>query len=142
MVTHIFATPVALAESNLNKKIDSFEGAPIVVVDNYREISDIDSLKIAISIKAEEYGVTVPIPVIMEIVRCESSFNHKAYNPSNRDGSSDGGLFQLNSVHDKELNALGLDKYDLNDNIEYAMILMKRNGTRDWYSSEHCWNGV
>lgn len=115
---------------------------PIVTVDDYKEISDIDFLRTAIGIKAKEYGVTVPMPVIMEIVRCESSYNHKAYNPSNRDGSTDGGLFQLNSVHDAELKALGLDKYDRNDNIEFAMRLMKRSGTGPWYSSAACWDHI
>lgn len=66
------------------------------------------------------------------IAKCESNLNPKAYNPNNRDGSTDGGLFQLNSVHDHRLNQLGLDKWNVHDNIKFARILFEENGFHPW----------
>ena len=59
----------------------------------------------------------------MKIVACESGFNPGAYNPNNRNGSTDGGLWQINSVHDKKLQALGLDKFNPIDATKFARIL-------------------
>lgn len=68
------------------------------------------------------------------IAYCESRLKPTAYNPSNRDGSTDGGLWQINSVHDERLKALGLDKYDPEDATKYARMLYEENGYtfRDW----------
>ena len=68
----------------------------------------------------------------LAIVRCESGFNPKAYNDKNPDGSTDGGLWQLNSVHDKQLKALGLDKYDPEDATAFARMLYEERGFKDW----------
>jgi hypothetical protein len=68
----------------------------------------------------------------MKIVACESGFNPSAYNPNNRNGSTDGGLWQLNSVHDKKLQALGLDKFNPIDATKFARMLYEQNGWRDW----------
>jgi hypothetical protein len=70
--------------------------------------------------------------IALAIAKCESGLNPKAYNPSNNDGSTDGGLWQINSVHDKTLNQLGLDKFDPHDATEYARRLYEQNGWRDW----------
>ena len=80
-------------------------------------------------------------PVMREIARCESQFVADAENTTlNKDGSTDGGVFQLNSIHDAELERLGFDKWEPEDNIAFARILYERNGLRDWRGSRHCWN--
>lgn len=66
------------------------------------------------------------------VANCESGLNPKAYNPHNNDGSTDGGLWQINTVHDKSLARLGLDKFDPEDATKYARILYEKNGWRDW----------
>lgn len=51
------------------------------------------------------------------------------------------GLFQISPYwHGKEVKKLGIDIYSLEGNAEYAMILYKKNGTKDWNASEDCWN--
>lgn len=66
------------------------------------------------------------------IANCESGLNPDAYNPNNTDGTTDGGLWQLNSVHDKRLKELGLDKFDPEDATEFARILYEESGFRPW----------
>jgi len=67
------------------------------------------------------------------IAYCESGLRPTAYNPNNRDGSTDGGLWQINSVHDKRLKELGLDKWNPEDATRYARMLYdERGGFQDW----------
>lgn len=68
------------------------------------------------------------------IAFCESGLNPNAYNPDNRNGTTDGGLFQINSVHDERLEELGLDKYDPEDAATFARMLYEERGNKftDW----------
>lgn len=75
--------------------------------------------------------------VAVAVATCESGLNPKAYNPNNRDGSTDGGLFQINSTHDKKLNELGLDKWNVHDNIKFARILYDESGFKPWVCYTH-----
>lgn len=79
-------------------------------------------------------------PIMVQVAMCESGLNHRADRLTN-DGRTgiDVGLFQINQVHLATLNRLGLDRYDLEDNLTYARMLYDANGLRDWYMSEHCW---
>jgi len=71
------------------------------------------------------------------VAHCESGLNPKAHNPHNRDGSVDGGLWQINSVHDKRLKQLGLDKFDPEDATKYARMLYEERGWNDWVCYTH-----
>ena len=73
-------------------------------------------------------------PVMVEVARCESRLNPKA----DRQGI-DGGLFQINQVHLTTLNELGLDRYDLQDNLTYSRILYNQGGLTPWNMSRYCW---
>ncbi len=73
-------------------------------------------------------------PVMVKVAECESNLNPKA----DRKGI-DGGLFQINQIHLPKLNELGLDRYDLQDNLTYARLLFDQAGLQPWYMSEHCW---
>lgn len=79
-------------------------------------------------------------PIMVQVARCESGLNPQA-DRLTYDGRTgiDVGLFQINQVHLATLNKLGLDRYDLYDNLTFARMLYDTNGTRDWYMSEHCW---
>lgn len=69
----------------------------------------------------------------LAIAMCESGLKPHAFNPHNRDGSTDGGLWQINSVHDARLKELGLDKYDPEDATTFARMLYDERGSfRDW----------
>lgn len=50
------------------------------------------------------------------------------------------GMFQIReTVHAADAKKLGMDIYTESGNRAYALILYKRNGTRDWNASSHCW---
>ena len=72
--------------------------------------------------------------VLMKIALCESGFKADAHNSMNKNGTSDGGLFQINSIH-------GLsNRSDIDKNIDKALELYEDSGTQPWNSSKHCWS--
>lgn len=73
-------------------------------------------------------------PVMVEVARCESKLN-----PSADRKGIDGGLFQINQVHLPALAELGLNRYDLEDNLAYSRILYNEQGLGPWYMSRYCW---
>lgn len=88
----------------------------------------------------EEISKVFPdAPVMMDVARCESGFLQHAYNPTNE--SHDGGIFQISQkYHGDRMQALGLDPYDVQDNIQYARTLYDESGLRPWSASKHCWS--
>lgn len=86
-------------------------------------------------VKEEILKVFPDAPIMVDVARCESNLNPKA----DRDGI-DGGLFQINQIHQRELDKLGLDRYDLQDNLTYARILYDKSGLAPWYMSKSCWS--
>ena len=75
-------------------------------------------------------------PIMLDIARCESELNPSA---DRENLGVDVGLFQINQVHLSELNRLGLDRWDIDDNITYARLLYDTQGTQPWFMSQHCW---
>lgn len=68
----------------------------------------------------------------LEISRCESGYRTHAKN-LNTNGTTDQGLFQVNTVH-------GMPEMDSAvANIEYGYLLFKQQGTSPWNSSAKCW---
>jgi hypothetical protein len=60
----------------------------------------------------------------LQIADCESRLNEKAYNDKNTNGSTDSGIFQINSIH-------GIPEYRLlqaRENIEIAKKMFIKNG--------------
>lgn len=86
-------------------------------------------------VKQEILKVFPDAPIMVEVARCESNLDPKA----DRKGI-DGGLFQINQIHSRELEKLGLDRYDLHDNLAYARKLYDQSGLGPWYMSQHCWS--
>ncbi len=66
------------------------------------------------------------------VIKCESGGRPNAIN-KNRNGSTDTGLFQLNSIH----HYAG-DLTDPETNIKYASQLYQGHGWQPWYSSKKC----
>lgn len=71
------------------------------------------------------------------IAECESGLKPNAYNSTNKNGTTDGGLWQINSVHDQTLNSLGLDKWNPEDATKFARKLYEKNGWSDWVCYTH-----
>lgn len=82
-----------------------------------------------------------PSEVIGKIIWAESKYNKNAKN-INKNGSTDSGLFQINSQHKPLAEKMGLDITDPDDNVEFAIYLIKKNGLRDWSASKKIWESV
>lgn len=68
----------------------------------------------------------------LTVAKCESGLNPYVMSPPNKDGTRDGGLFQVNDVHNRRLQELDLDKLDPEDNAKYARMLYEEEGWRPW----------
>jgi len=75
-------------------------------------------------------------PVMVEVARCESEFDPTA---DRGNLGVDVGLFQINQVHLAALSSLGLDRWNIDDNISYARLLYDQAGTQPWFMSQSCW---
>lgn len=88
------------------------------------ESSTKEEIKLAV---IEEFGHKMA-----EIVRCESGFKLKAHNPYNKNGTTDSGLFQINSTHRAKAKKMGIDLDTIQGQFEFAKYLVNENGYRDW----------
>lgn len=78
-------------------------------------------------------------PIMVEVAKCESSLRPDAYNGTNN--SHDKGLFQISTkYHGAKVKELGLDMYDVKDNLAFARILYDEKGLGPWIWSKPCWN--
>lgn len=80
------------------------------------------------------------IKILKSIAECESGLVHYKNNGEILKGyknPNDSGLFQINAV--AHANA-DIDFTTLDGNIQYAIQLYKKNGTRDWRYSRACWS--
>jgi len=112
--------------------------APVVEIEKKEVILEVKYTRESIIEKVRLEFLDAPI--MLEVARCESQYKITAHNTTlNTDGTTDGGIFQLNSVHDEELATLGLNKFDPEDNIKFARILYDRKGLQPWKSSRDCW---
>lgn len=78
-------------------------------------------------------------PIMVQVAKCESGFKPEAHNPTNN--SHDKGIFQISTkYHGAKLEALGLDPYDVRDNLAYARMLYDQSGLKPWDWSKPCWS--
>jgi len=84
------------------------------------------------------------IPVMIQIARCESQFRHTLSDGSVLRGKvdpRDTGVMQINTgYHEDTAEGLGLDIFDLEDNMAYARSLYEKKGTQPWNASAPCWD--
>ena len=118
--------------NNLWEKIKSFDR--VLVVENtnaQEEIKVLDKL----------------ISALYPVCACESTGN-KNKNPIHYDKngnvlvgvSGDIGYCQIApQYHQKNAEAMLLDIYSEEGNIDYANYLFRRNGYKDWLASKKCW---
>src|SRR3990167_11102923 len=89
--------------------------------------------------QAPQLIVQAPVDRTLEkIVFCESSGNKNAVN-SNRNGTKDWGLLQVNDVHRKRMAEMNLNIENPDDSYAFGLILYEEQGTKPWKSSERCW---
>lgn len=89
---------------------------------------------------AKEYQVSAEIA--SKIAWCESGLKQEYGGQPlrGRINPKDVGVFQINEVYHLETaRKLGFDIYLAEGNVQYAMWLMSREGTRPWRLSEKCW---
>ena len=118
--------------------------AGVITVFGYGYCAGISS-KMAVADTKILFVQSTSTPAVMSrIAHCES--NNSQLNKSgqvlinvNTNGTTDIGLYQINSIHNKQATALGYDLTKRADNIAYAMYLYENNGTGDWQSSAKCW---
>ncbi len=99
------------------------------------------SLKQLIKEKAQDMGVDARVAT--KIAFCESTYRQftkdgqvlrGAHNPD------DVGLFQINEkFHKAKSESLGFNIYSTEGNIDYAVWLLKKEGSRHWKWSRRCW---
>lgn len=82
-------------------------------------------------------------PTAKKIMKAESSGNPSAQN-TNKNGTTDGGLFQINSIHIPTLIKEGIiskadDLYIPEKNVAAAKFLKDRDGWQPWDSSKSKW---
>ena len=84
------------------------------------------------------------IPVMIQIAKCESSFQHTLPDGTilhGRVDPADTGVMQINMrYHAEKARILGLNLEDMYDNMAYARNLYERQGTKPWASSASCWS--
>ncbi len=104
-------------------------------------VSDTSSMVDRIRTAASAYNVDAGTAIA--IARCESGLLQY-----NKDGSvlrgrvtpKDVGVFQVNEYyHLAKSKELGFNIYTTEGNINYALWLMKNEGTKHWVWSKHCW---
>lgn len=67
----------------------------------------------------------------MAVMRAESGCNQQAYNAANYDGSSDAGLFQINSVHCPGLIS-SQARFEPSANVKAAYAIYMGSGWNAW----------
>ncbi len=80
-----------------------------------------------------------PVDTISRIMFAESQYDSKAKH-TNKNGSKDYGLMQINSQHLPLAKKMGIDIFTDEGNADFAIYLIKKNGLRDWGFSKHNWN--
>ena len=95
---------------------------------------------------ANEKIVTVESksPVMDRIAKCESgginTKNGQVIIKANSNGTTDVGIYQINSIWNKKASELGYNLTKEEDNRAFASWLYKNYGTEPWVYSKSCWN--
>ena len=84
------------------------------------------------------------IPIMVQVARCESTFQHTLKDGSilkGRVDPADTGVMQINKrYHEKTAKAMNLNLDDIYHNMAYARYLYETQGTQPWSASAPCWS--
>lgn len=87
---------------------------------------------------SEEYGQSYI--VALSIMNCESRLSFIHNTTLNRNGTTDYGYWQINEIHRGEALNQGFDITDPDQNLEYGMRLLQKQGVKPWNASKTCWD--
>lgn len=94
-------------------------------------------------IEYRAYLSGVDAKLARSIAFCESTYRHfnkKGGVLRGEYNQADVGIFQINEkFHLEQSQELNLDIYTPQGNIDYAIWLIKNEGTKHWYWSQRCW---
>ena len=115
--------------------------APVPIeikVENYMPISDPKNVRKFV----EDYFVDIPI--LVKIAGCESHFRHMNFKGRVIRGEQnefDIGVMQINALYHEDIAVkMGLNIYNIEDNVKYARYLYEKQGVKPWVSSGACWS--
>lgn len=115
--------------------LNSSQMAPVVIMSAASSVEDL------IVTKAQTLGLDSQNAV--KIAFCESGlqqFNQNGQVLRGERNPADVGVFQINErYHLEKSRTLGFDIYTTAGNLDYALWLLKNEGTRHWNSSRFCW---
>ena len=78
------------------------------------------------------------VDIAFKIIKCESNWKPEVYGVNNN-GTTDFGLWQINSIHKKEISPK--ERLDYKKATEWAINKRLKDGNWSaWYSSAHCWD--
>ena len=131
---------IAPANANTPTKpnIEAQQNKPIVETKNVREGNNGGAA-------TASKGLPVLPKILLAAGGCESGHspndvpkqrdaNGRVIRHANRDGTTDWGAFQINSIHDKDAKRLGLDyKYSEIDNYKMALWIYRTQGIGAWF---------
>ena len=104
------------------------------------EIVDMRDTKAVEKYLREQYADT---PLLVEIARCESTFNQFDKNGKlirGRITNKDVGVLQINEwYHAETAEELGYDLHTIEGNVQYAKYLYEKFGSKPWKASSKCW---
>lgn len=78
------------------------------------------------------------IDTMMCIAYHESKYKAGAINHSNRNGTKDYGLFQINSIWKKPCGFTAQELLDVNNNIKCAAYVYEKQGLKAWVTLKKC----
>ena len=85
-------------------------------------------------------------PLLVEIARCESTFNHfdkEGRVLRGKVDNADVGVMQINERYHLETSKkLGFDIHTLEGNLAYARYLFEKSGSKPWNASAPCWGNT
>jgi hypothetical protein len=123
--------------------VETVSEAPLGPVEQEKKITRTKTVGIDPKVETAVRSYFKDIPVMAEIARCESTFRHTLPDGSVLRGKVDNrdtGVMQINTgYHAETAVQLGLNLYNLNDNMAYARYLYEKKGTQPWNASRPCW---
>lgn len=108
-------------------------------------LKPVPTIEQRIELRAEAYKMSPElVQVAIRIAKCESGlkqFDENGEVLRGKQNSQDVGVFQINEKYHLEASKkMGFNIYAEQGNIDYAMWLMKKDGTKPWnWSRDNCW---
>lgn len=142
LMTMSSLNPVNLTDSALLALTDPTPVSAQVLSEDSKEPHEAQTLRDLIADKATEAGVDKGLA--LKIAFCEST-----YRQFDNDGKplrgvhnkDDVGVFQINEkFHLAKSQELGYDIYSTEGNIDYAVWVLKHQGSKAWVWSRPCWD--